>query len=567
MISLIFLSRCFALLIVAAVLYSVSVMDKAKNRRVGNVTAIALTSSPYIQTTDNKDNTCMTIDEYGTAVGIDTDTRECIVPAKSKAGNAATDSDNLNHDNKVDDEDQQKENIRLGSDIGVVQNIGEGQYKDQILELIQKTQRYVNEQVNTESKFDNVRNRCRNMHESCTYWSLIGECNKNSDYMNTQCAPACQSCHPLHVEASYPLNHEDNITLGSDIGIIQSIHDDQYKDKILILIEKTRRYIEEQVHVESQNDKVRNLCRNKHTSCTYWSLLGECDTNPDYMQKQCAPVCHSCDQLHVETRCLINESIAKVFEHPNDLNDFYERIVNDKYYQTQYNVTVLSRPYYAIGDGPKTNVTYRVNGIWVVQFDNIVHETEAQRLIELGKEEGYERSADVGIEKEDGTYDRSIHDRRTSSNAWCISDICFNDTVSHHVRDRIENITNISRMNYESFQILQYVANQYYLEHNDFIDYQIDRQSGSRILTFYIYLNTIPEHGGGGTNFPLLNITVQPKLGRAILWPSIHNHAPMRKDMLSNHQALPVLDGYVKYGINAWIHQRDYQTALKIGCT
>lgn len=31
---------------------------------------------------------------------------------------------------------------------------------------------------------------------------------------------------------------------------------------------------------------------------------------------------------------------------------------------------------------------------------------------------------------------------------------------------------------------------------------------------------------GGGTNFPLLNLTVMPKAGRAVLWPSVHNKAP-----------------------------------------
>ena len=75
---------------------------------------------------------------------------------------------------------------------------------------------------------------------------------------------------------------------------------------------------------------------------------------------------------------------------------------------------------------------------------------------------------------------------------------------------RIENITGVPEVNSENLQLLRYEKNQFYQTHSDFIPYQIDRPTGVRVLTFYIYLNDVEE--GGGTNFPELNLTVTPKV-------------------------------------------------------
>lgn len=90
------------------------------------------------------------------------------------------------------------------------------------------------------------------------------------------------------------------------------------------------------------------------------------------------------------------------------------------------------------------------------------------------------------------------------------------------------------------------------------------RQPGVRILTMYLYLNDVEE--GGGTNFDKLNITVMPRRGRALLWPSVKNDDPNMKDDRTTHQALPVEKG-IKYGANAWFHMRDFKSPHAVGCT
>jgi prolyl 4-hydroxylase len=104
-------------------------------------------------------------------------------------------------------------------------------------------------------------------------------------------------------------------------------------------------------------------------------------------------------------------------------------------------------------------------------------------------------------------------------------------------------------MNSEYLQLLRYEVGQKYNRHHDYIDFEVNRQQGPRILTVYLYLNDVDA--GGGTNFPDLDITCMPKRGRALLWPSVLNDDPLTMDPRTFHQALPV-EGGIKYGANAW---------------
>ena len=83
-------------------------------------------------------------------------------------------------------------------------------------------------------------------------------------------------------------------------------------------------------------------------------------------------------------------------------------------------------------------------------------------------------------------------------------------------------------------------------------------------MTVYLYLNDVEE--GGGTEFDQLGITVMPKKGMAVLWPSVLNENTVAKDDRTTHAALPVIKG-MKYGANAWFHLRDFKTPHGNFCT
>lgn len=99
---------------------------------------------------------------------------------------------------------------------------------------------------------------------------------------------------------------------------------------------------------------------------------------------------------------------------------------------------------------------------------------------------------------------------------------------------------------------------------HDFIDDQEDFPAGPRLLTAFLYLNDVEE--GGGTDFPKLGITVNPKKGMMLLWPSVLDSDPFKIDRRTSHQALPVEKG-LKYAANAWIHMRDFKTPNDNNCT
>jgi prolyl 4-hydroxylase len=77
---------------------------------------------------------------------------------------------------------------------------------------------------------------------------------------------------------------------------------------------------------------------------------------------------------------------------------------------------------------------------------------------------------------------------------------------------------------------------------------------------------------GGGTIFPNVGqpkgTTVIPKRGtcKAFLWPSVLDSDPNTQDSRTNHEAMPVVKG-VKYGANAWLHNRNYKGPNLVGCS
>lgn len=73
-------------------------------------------------------------------------------------------------------------------------------------------------------------------------------------------------------------------------------------------------------------------------------------------------------------------------------------------------------------------------------------------------------------------------------------------------------------------------------------------------MTVFLYLNDV--EAGGGTHFNAMNMTVMPKRGRAVLWPSVLDEAPMAMDERTFHEALKVTAGN-KYGANGM-----YRTVL-----
>ncbi|CAJ1334382.1 unnamed protein product, partial [Effrenium voratum] len=240
-------------------------------------------------------------------------------------------------------------------------------------------------------------------------------------------------------------------------------------------------------------------------SCDGEAASGGCVTNPGFMTVFCSRSCHACHLRQTEQRC--TRRFLDMDQHPalrpGDMNQMFRDIVSraKKY---SYNITVLSK------------------SPWIVTFDNFVSEAEIADMLSNVKE--FQRSSDQGEYDEFGLMKGIISSKRTSKTAWCL-DTCKASPSYLAVRERISDVIQVPSANFEEMQFLNYAIGEKYVEHHDMNNISDnDHACGPRIYTFFLYLSDVEE--GGETNFPRLNISVKPRKGSALLWPSVLSHNP-----------------------------------------
>eukprot|EP01039_Chlorochromonas_danica_P008831 gene8831-9737_t len=285
-------------------------------------------------------------------------------------------------------------------------------------------------------------------------------------------------------------------------------------------------------------------CQDRYPQCNDYASWGECTKNPGWMIVNCPFSCKSCHLRDPKIRCdrsFLNISSQPIFE-PGDMDRMFS--------------TLIDRV------GHKYPITMHSSSPWVFTFENFTTEDEGIAILN-SVQDHWERSTDSGSENEFGEAGRILSSGRTSSNAWCRQN-CMDDPHVQNVMKKIEEVTLVPTGHSESLQILRYEKGQFYNTHNDMGPGQNHLACGPRILTFFLYLSDVEE--GGETNFPNIGIKVQPKRGRAVLWPSTMNDNLLKMDPRTNHQAMPVIKG-IKLAANAWIHLYDFQQSNLWGCT
>ncbi|KAL3827246.1 hypothetical protein ACHAXA_004721 [Cyclostephanos tholiformis] len=383
-----------------------------------------------------------------------------------------------------------------------------------------------------------------------------GECDASND------AADGSSCDATVVEASLA-PPEEEVSVGSSeashlifavsrYGEAQAVEGND-APKTLDVIRKTILYMENDIYGPNPkyklSEEILAECTNKHKLCAFWAVIGECEKNPSYMKMKCAPSCQTCDLIDISNRCPPLGDNVRPGLLPGELNAMFERIVNTApgnrtdhlvidEGMTNYTVYVHSRP------GPLNDNEEPIVSVnsdleqppWIISFENFISEEECEHLIDLGYKSEYKRSEDVGKVLPDGTFDSKKSETRTSENAWCSHrNECRNDTVVKRIHDRIAKTYKSSSTNQANF-------------------------------TGYIMITSPIKGIEGATNFPDLNVAVRPKIGRALLWPSVLNGMPMDQEPRTRHEAQDVIKG-IKFGANAWLHLHDYVSAKEMGCT
>lgn len=190
----------------------------------------------------------------------------------------------------------------------------------------------------------------------------------------------------------------------------------------------------------------------------------------------------------------------------------------------------------------------------MVQFDRFLSDAEIAHISSL---------AEPRFQKSTGGMTRHLDPSRTSSTAWLNDKAHDLDPVLRGIDARIANLTGVDPQGMEHMQVLRYEAGQFYKSHSDFVPEQRLQLCGSRVATFFMYLNDVPA--GGHTHFPHLDLLVAPAKGRALLWWDVNFRAlkhgvdvsTLDMDTRLLHEARPVAEG-TKLAANKWLHLRNF---------
>jgi len=150
-----------------------------------------------------------------------------------------------------------------------------------------------------------------------------------------------------------------------------------------------------------------------------------------------------------------------------------------------------------------------------------------------------------------------ISQGRTGKNCWIPHKT---DHITEETVNQIAKLVEYPIENAESFQIIYYDTNGEYKNHYDAWKFDKTEKSarcllrgGQRMVTALVYLNDVEE--GGSTKFTKLNISVEPKKGRILVFENCLKNTNIVHPM-SEHAGTPVLRGE-KYAFNLWFRQQD----------
>jgi len=393
---------------------------------------------------------------------------------------------------------------------------------------------------------------CVDHHPECAQRAAKNECTTLPELTLQLCPVSCNVCN----------NENDNGEYVRNCYGKQQLVAGPLADQTRTRIQAVEDYMLQEVFAQERFAQVRGECKNQYTECSFWASIGACDTRPEGMTVECAPACFTCEQLDFSARCPFDPVEPGIWQ-PGDLNRMFERIVTDPEY-SKYNITVHSSP-----------TTYKESpggGPWLLTLEDFISPSECDQLIELGHVIGYKHSG-IGLDRSDrlveatsmtGTSPTTTSGKsvRTSSTAWCLDD-CYKSPDSKAIQERLAQLTGIPDENTEYLQLLRYEETQFYKVHTDYNPHERKRPQGVRVLTVFLYLSDV--QAGGGTHFPKLDLTIEPKRGRVVVWPSVLDGSPDEIDYSTVHEALAVEAG-LKYSVNGWMHQKSYKAAYRLNC-
>lgn len=185
---------------------------------------------------------------------------------------------------------------------------------------------------------------------------------------------------------------------------------------------------------------------------------------------------------------------------------------------------------------------------FVCVFDNYASALEVEHILAAG-------ATLLAPALVTGPNEGVISTTRTGRNCWIAH---RHDEVIAGVCERISELAGLPLENAESLQLIHYDHSEEYAPHFDGWDADSEdgqrcmSRGGQRLVTGLLYLNDVPA--GGGTSFPNLQMEVQARKGRLLLFHNCLLGGIVRHPN-SLHGGMPVLEGE-KWACNLWFRER-----------
>ena len=188
----------------------------------------------------------------------------------------------------------------------------------------------------------------------------------------------------------------------------------------------------------------------------------------------------------------------------------------------------------------------------VYTIDNYLSDEECEHFINISR--NHIKQALVSGDKEG-----FVSNGRSGKNHWLQHN---RDNITKKIGEKIAEQVGIPLENAEAYQVIYYDKSEEYRQHYDgwlFDGSEKSRRNmkygGQRIKTALVYLNDVDE--GGGTKFTKLNLEVNAKKGKLLVFENVYSGTNKRHE-LSEHAGMPVIQGK-KWAFNLWFREESRQ--------
>ena len=274
-------------------------------------------------------------------------------------------------------------------------------------------------------------------------------------------------------------------------------------------------------------------CADLHPRCFGWAQRGLCTELWEFMHADCTASCGACTEAAL-TKDPCAPRAEGDLQAPGSLRAAFDRAAG----HVQLEPTLHS------AEPP------------IVTLDGFMSADEAAEVVRVAEAIGFHPSGS------------GCGGNRALCNMGYIhcdeSPACRTAPAMSNLAERMRELLHVPLESTESLGLFRYEPGHTFRYHHDQVKAVVrDSPGGPRVWASYVFLSEVET--GGEFRLPLLNISISPKPGRALMWPHLRDDDLLTPDERTYHEGAPVVAG-VKYAAVLMAHRSDFRTRVLSGC-